>query len=720
MKFVEFIENFRSSIAKVVTAAYPPQYDPTVDVRLLPKLHRTPKGMQELAIRAAAESMSQRRGTTIVGEMGVGKTFMGIVAAYMAGWHRTLVLVPPHLVRKWKREVEDTLVDAHAVIVSSIHDLKKLQTLPYHNVFIIMSREKAKLTYRWCPAYREIYAIQDKNTFRDSDTGEPIKVMACPSCYKPLVDNDDVPLLAKNLERRRMTCSHCEAPLWQADPEGPRRISLAKYIAQYMPGFFDGLIADECHEYKGQSSAQGVAAGILADNCKHSLALSGTLTGGYASTLFFLLYRFHPGLRDIFEHDDLKKWVDMFGIQETVITTKETVSYDSDGRSSLRQSRRTQVREKPGLMPTVLSHVLNHSIFVRLSDVAHDLPSYTETVQVVKMDEHVFPTLELSQASAYRFLHRTLYKIVSQELSRGSKRLLSTYMHTLLAYPDGCTRGEQVTEPGSERVIIDVKPMPEDWMYPKEEALLKRIQEERKHERRVLVYVTHTDTRDITVRLQQIIEQAGIACQVLKSHTVSPDRREQWVKDRLNNGMEVMICHPRLVQTGLDLVEFPTLVWYETDYSVYTMRQASRRSWRIGQNLPVKVIYMTYEDTLQSNAIQLMARKMQSSLAVEGHISDDGLANYEDAGEDMMIALARTFVNQTEQVGDLQAMVDMVQSQTQQEEVLLVEGSYDLPTPLPEIEIFEEIPEEILEVEAETSLYEFAKKDLDLVQIPLF
>ncbi len=720
MKFAEFIETFRTSIAKVVTAAYPPQYDPALDARLLPPLHRTPKGMQELAIRAAADSMVQRRGTTIVGEMGVGKTFMGIVAARMANWRRILVLVPPHLVRKWKREVEETLVTAHAVIVSNIGELQKLRSLPHHTVFVIMSREKAKLTYRWCPAYLTAYAIQEENTYRNPDTGEPIKVMACPTCYKAVVDKEGVPLLPKDMERRRMKCSHCESPLWQADPEGPRRISLAKYIANFMPGFFDGLIADECHEYKGQSSAQGVAAGILADNCGHSLALSGTLTGGYASTLFYLLYRFHPGIREVFKHDDLKKWVELFGIQETVITLKETVSYDSDGRSSLRQSRRTHVREKPGLMPTVLSHVLNHSIFVRLSDVAHDLPPYTETVQVVDMDQNMDPETEMSQASGYRFLHRTLYEIVSRELARGSKRLLSTYMHALLAYPDGCTRGEQVTEPGTDRVIVEVEPLPAEWVYPKELALLERIKSEQKEQRRVLVYVTHTDTRDITGRLQNIIEQEHIPCQVLKSHTVSPDRREQWVQDRVRNGMQVLICHPRLVQTGLDLVEFPTLIWYETDYSVYTMRQASRRSWRIGQELPVKVVYMTYNDTLQSNAIQLMARKLQSSLAVEGHVSDEGLANYEDTGEDMMIALARTFVDKTEKVDDLQAMVDLVQQQTQQEESLLVEGSYELPMPLPESDILEEVPAEILEVETETGLFDFAKKDLDLVQIPLF
>ena len=64
----------------------------------------------------------------------------------------------------------------------------------------------------------------------------------------------------------------------------------------------------------------------------------------------------------------------------------------------------------------------------------------------------------------------------------------------------------------------------------------------------------------------------------------------------LEEGVDVLVCHPRLVQTGLDLVEFPTICWYETDYSVYTMRQASRRSWRIGQTQPVQVVFMAYRE----------------------------------------------------------------------------------------------------------------------------
>ena len=111
----------------------------------------------------------------------------------------------------------------------------------------------------------------------------------------------------------------------------------------------------------------------------------------------------------------------------------------------------------------------------------------------------------------------------------------------------------------------------------------------------------------------------------------------------------MVVCHPRLVQTGLDLIDFPTLVWFETDYSVYTMRQASRRSWRIGQTRPVRVVFMAYRGTLQSDALKLVAKKLQSSLAVEGELPEDGLAAYGDDGDDLMLALARKIVNGEEE-----------------------------------------------------------------------
>ena len=79
------------------------------------------------------------------------------------------------------------------------------------------------------------------------------------------------------------------------------------------------------------------------------------------------------------------------------------------------------------------------------------------------------------------------------------------------------------------------------------------------------------------------------------------------------------------------------------------MRQASRRSWRIGQTRPVKGIFMAYRGTLQADALKLVAQKLQSSLAVEGELPEDGLAAYGDDVDDIMLALARKIVNGEEE-----------------------------------------------------------------------
>ena len=63
---------------------------------------------------------------------------------------------------------------------------------------------------------------------------------------------------------------------------------------------------------------------------------------------------------------------------------------------------------------------------------------------------------------------------------------------------------------------------------------------------------------------------------------------------RLRRGIDVAICHPKIVETGLDLLDFPTILFHETGYSLHTLRQSSRRSWRIGQRRPVEVKFFAY------------------------------------------------------------------------------------------------------------------------------
>ncbi|MYH67338.1 MAG: hypothetical protein F4152_01840 [Dehalococcoidia bacterium] len=568
MDLSEFIDAYREPIARRVVESYPPRYRPSEQGRPLPRLLRAPLGAQADAIRGAALSLEAQRGTTVVGEMGTGKTFIAASAAHMAGFERVLVLCPPHLTRKWKREVEETVPGARAVIVASITDLERLRTMAGPGpLFAIMSRERAKLSYRWQPAVVQRWATSGGRLVRDEETGEPFRVPCCPDCHEQVVDKDGVPLLGRDLARRKRQCPECGSALWQADHSGPKRYPLSDYVKHRLKGFFELLIGDEVHEFKARGSAQGIAAGVLADACGKSLSLSGTLMGGYSSTLFHLLYRFSPEIRGEFGRSEESRWIERYGFVEHTIGKDDPDSLE-DGRTSRRKKFRKVVRERPGLAPAALFHLIGNSVFLRLSDVASGLPDYEERVLLSSMDTEADGN-GVSQRSGYDELYGTLRAALKDALSKGSRRLLATYLQTLLAYPDGCTQGETVFDPESGELLVQVPPLPEDRLYPKERALVDLVAAERLAGRRVLVYATHTGTRDITGRMEDFLSRHGFRVAVMKADAVPPERREAWVAKRVEEGVDVLVCHPRLVQTGLDLVEFPTICWYETELSVF-------------------------------------------------------------------------------------------------------------------------------------------------------
>ena len=135
----------------------------------MPQLKRRPMGAQETIIRGAALSLSEQRGTTVVGEMGVGKTFIAIAAAQLAGFRRVLVLCPPHLVGKWQREIEETIPLVRTGIADSISDLEQLRRQEGSGPqYIVMSHSRAKLGHRFRPAYwTRRLKDEDGNPVRD-------------------------------------------------------------------------------------------------------------------------------------------------------------------------------------------------------------------------------------------------------------------------------------------------------------------------------------------------------------------------------------------------------------------------------------------------------------------------------------------------------------------------------------------------------------------------
>lgn len=267
------------------------------------------------------------------------------------------------------------------------------------------------------------------------------------------------------------------------------------------------------------------------------------------------------------------KFVARYGIIERQFRKEGGDEHLADGRRSRRRLYLARVKEKPGISPAVLFHLIDSAIFLRLRDVADDLPPYQEHILTVPLDRDGGDAAAgdedrvgdgatsgppgVSQHDAYQRLATTLKAEVRRVLASGGKsRLLGAYLQALLAFPDGCTRGEVVLDKATGRVVAEAPALPAERIYPKERALLELALRERDRGRRVLVYAVHTETRDITPRLRAVLEGTGLRVAVLKAATVRPEAREEWVARQVAAGLDVLIAPPRCVQTGLDYVEY--------------------------------------------------------------------------------------------------------------------------------------------------------------------
>lgn len=680
----EFIETYHTAIAARITESYTPTYRPAEDHREMPRTLRQPLGIQEMTIRGISRALEKGSSAAIVGEMGAGKTFVAITAAAMAGIKRLAVLCPPHLAAKWQREVQITLppTAAKAVIARSITDLERLRVRhrDYQGIlFVIIKREGAALSHGWTPQAAWKLPINNgkllqREERRNPEGEEPEdrpgaaelhrtleRIPICPRCCAQPAAEDGSPLSAAEFlgSRKKLRCRHatgkgaarreCGAPLWSAKSASNmnrNRIGLAEYIKKKMRGFFQCAILDEVHEYKAKRTGRGLAAATLGQSCGKTLILTGTLMGGYSSTLFYLLHRFNPPFRQTFGYHSEAQWVKSYGFYEYTILNEDRPDFTIEHGATSRRSHgaRKPPKEKPGLMPGALFHLIENTAFIRLTDVTADLPPYNEYITVIPMDPEPDQT-GWSQKSAYTTLYTEMREAMVRELNRGSQRLMSAYLHTMLSYPDAVTKGETAVDKVNDRTICQIPPLDPERTYPKEAELIRRIAAEKEQGRKCLVYAAYTgEHRDITPRIEQVLNRAGLKAAVMKAASPNPEQREKWINRQVENGLDALICNPRLVQTGLDLYDFPTIIWYQTEYSTYTMRQASRRSWRPGQQQPVRVHFLTYEQSLQSEGLRLAAQKALNSMAVEGEIPEAGLSAYAEGSDNVYVSLAKQIV----------------------------------------------------------------------------
>ena len=575
---------------------------------------------QQADIANAVVKRFQTDSTVFIGaEMGCGKTLMSLMALYglykkTGKGQRALLMVPPHLVEKWIREARKAYGETvlqNVKVISNKKDCDDLRSLigtkPKGIELYVVSREMAKLGYYWRPV-----AVK----YKEPKTSKLI--VECPACGNEQVINKSAKSFCKHTDKNGKVCGEA---LWQAvETKGARqihRIPVMEYMKKYLPGgFFDLFILDEAHEEKGES-ARGIAAAQAACVSKKSLLLTGTLSGGKPSTLFYLLWRFSPNsMKDISTYGDTIGFARRFGVVETVRKSDAT----EDNRMSRASKQRVIVKEKPGISPELLTKFLPCTAFMKISDVASGLPEYTEYVTQVELgEEHkkAYSALEVNMLNAFSFAIRM-----------GAIGVLAKMLTILTAYADNPVYEEVCDKEGN--VIATASPI--EGITAKEEMLAQIIGENKAKGRKTLVFCEFTNIRDIQQRLKETLESFDISSAILPA-SIAPVKREEWIKNNTAD-KDVLICNPRLVATGLDLYQYPTIVFYQTPYSTYLLRQASRRSWRIGQTEPVEVHFLINSGTVQEKAMLLIANKMTAAQIFEGEIpEEDGLAALSDIEE---------------------------------------------------------------------------------------
>jgi hypothetical protein len=626
--------------------------------------------------------------------MGTGKTTIAAsLADVLKKYHANgkpfpvIVTCPPHLVQKWIREVSEVVPMAHAVEVRRSGDLEKY-VRQLHNLaptilsVAVVSSEMLKLGSGWTPAvvrqrgrYKRL--VEARPGQRPHDQIERLDTFACSRCGQTVYERDETgrplyPIIdpAYFSSGRRK----CDAlvKVWESDPQGKGRrghwkevvcgeplyqewrgqwikperdgfgnllplpevrYPIAEYIKRRYKRFFELAVVDEVHEMKGQSTDRGHAFGTLVQASKRTLAMTGTLFGGFATSLFYLLHRLDGRLGSEFTWSDGQRFAGLYGVLERIVKYNgDDPDRDDYGHYTGLRRRSTRVVERPGISPALVTRLLDSTVFLTLEDLGFELPRYTEHPVILPMISGNGD--EPDQAEVYKSLHDDLLAAAKENWS-----LMSEYLQTTLAWPNACWRDEETS-------LGIVPALSADRLYPKEEWLVEKCLEEKRQGRKVLVYVRQTATRDIQPRLAELLGKAGLRVVTMHS-SVGTGKREAWVNRQVKNGLDVLLCNPRLVQTGLDLVDFPTVIFYEIEYSIYLVQQASRRTWRLGQTHPVDVYFAVYDCTMEHRAVAHVGKKVAAAQLLYGDDIAGALVDQAGIGGNFLEDLAHEVIANT-------------------------------------------------------------------------
>lgn len=629
--------------------------------------------------------------------------------------YNAIIMCPAQLVEKWQREILAYVPNAKAYIVENISDVAKLDAdirnkNKKFNLYMIMSQETAKFSYYEMPCVsynnrkggyvcpkcgkllnktvtekigRKKYKMQvpmvDTDFNVKSTESSKVNNIYCTNmidvynvatnkvdseemCKEPLwrpitrdeVDSewlkigkagwfkkDRIRTIHSNLAKQTVISKSERELLFKLDDaikqmdEGKElkiyslyKYPVAKYIKNNYKGLIDYFVCDEVHEVLAKDSLQAKSFGDLSQAAVNNIALTGTLINGYATSLFYLLYRLVPRkMRKLgFEYKDINSFLAMYGSFKTVSVF---------GKSK-------DIVKMPGVSPLLFSDfLLDVCAFISLDDVAEGLPGYQEIPVPVNMSDRI--------SAQYDRIVASMKENIGYHSKCGNSKSLTQYIQLLYTYPDQPYDHSPIVNVENNSIIFTPVDL-HDEMNEKLDMTVNIVKRKIEAGEKVLIYYHWSNKTDIKNIIKDRLQEEGFNVAILETNTVAKKDREKWLKSRKD--IDVLLCNPKLVDTGLDLFDFTTIIYYQLGNKIFTMRQASRRSWRLGQTKDVEVYFIYYASTVQQDTIALMAAKLQASLAIEGKCSSEGLHAL-SANEDITTKITNSVLNGISQTIDL-------------------------------------------------------------------
>lgn len=322
---------------------------------------------------------------------------------------------------------------------------------------------------------------------------------------------------------------------------------------------------------------------------------------------------------------------------------------------------------RPGISLNIFTDFLmDKAVFLNLSDMSSYLPPLNETVEYVPLEDKIY--------GVYCDI-RDKMKTAMIEQQLGNS-ILGSFLQFSLSYTDKPYGRSDILSPIDGGIITKVPDLSylikDGKLLNKERRLCEIVERELKENRNVFIYCEYTGKGEarVTKRLKEIItRECGLRVkevEILESSNPPAEEREAWMHQMAAKGVRVFITNPRCVKTGLDflfeykneLYNYPTIIFYQYSYDLFTMWQASRRHYRLNQILECRTIYLLSERTIQIDALEMVASKQVATSAIQGHFSSEGLCAMAQ-GVDPKIKLAQAVTEKTpEQMKGLKGMFD--------------------------------------------------------------